>query len=44
MIFPDGFKKSGIFERNIFKKPLETIYEVFEYEEDNNLQLPEEFK
>lgn len=46
MIFPDGFKKAGFFEENIFKRSLETLEQMNEYveEEVDEGQIPEFFK
>ena len=35
MIFSDGYKKAGKFNKNIYEGPLETIEEAKEFEEDN---------
>ena len=44
MIFSDGFRKAGKFDKNRFQGPLETIEEAKEFEEENQVELPEVFK
>ena len=44
MIFPDGYRRAGFFEKNIYKKALESIQEVSEYESEMDIQVPEELR
>jgi hypothetical protein len=44
MIFPDGYRRAGFFEQNVYKRGLESIKEVEEYESENDVKVPEEFR
>ena len=45
MIFPDGFKKVGFFDKNIFKSNLDSYEEVAKFSEETQIQdIPEHLK
>ena len=45
MIFPDGFKRGGFFDQNVYKENLETLEQLTQYIIENyNGRVPEYFK
>lgn len=45
MMFPDGFKRAGFFDNNIYRENLETLEQLTEYIQSNySGNVPEFFK
>jgi hypothetical protein len=44
MIFADGVRKCGFFDKNVFRQALETIQEFDELEEEDRQKFPPEFR
>ena len=44
MIFRDGLRKAGFFQDNIYKKPLLTMREFEDYQNESNKKIPEAFR